>query len=165
MRQHEANCCLIRPSVLVGQDITTRAMASLVIVVIDEGKRVFGCEKTPSRSPVHQPPQLVTSLERLAKFQSEFELCDGGERSIFVSADRLATEVDNFLVDVRASSRGEAVVCVEVAETAVDNVEIAGPHVLGCVDSESGIVDYFLLSFVIKYNIKEEVVYSIYQDR
>ncbi|KAF9409588.1 hypothetical protein HW555_011093 [Spodoptera exigua] len=114
MGQHESNSTLVLFRLFVGKDGSTSTVTSLVVVVVNEGKRVARSKKTPSSSPVMKPSKLVSTVESSAEFHTEFELCDGSKRSVFIAGNDFTTKINNFLVDVWASARGETVISVEV---------------------------------------------------
>lgn len=109
MCQHESDSALVLSGLLVCQNVSTSAMTSLVVVVVNESQSVSRSEKAPLWTPVNQPSKLVSSLESLTEFQSKSELSNGSKWSVFVATDSFTTEVDDFLVDVGTSTGWETV--------------------------------------------------------
>ncbi|CAG9125502.1 unnamed protein product [Plutella xylostella] len=138
MCQHESYSCFVLLCLLVGQNVSTSTMTSLVVMVVDEGQRVFMGKHTPCRSEVTQPSHLVVSSEYSTQFQSVSEFSDRCKCAVLFLPDYFTSKINNFLVDVRSSTVGESVSGIQIVKSAVDGIEVSWPHVLGGVDSESG---------------------------
>lgn len=139
MSQHEGGGHLVLLGHLVGEHISaTSTVSTLVVMVVDEHQRAIGSSKAPSGAPVGQITQLILAAEHFANRVRVTELSDGAQSSVLALADGLTTQIDDLLEDVRLGARVEAVGSVQVVQTAIDDLQISGPHVLGGIHTETG---------------------------
>lgn len=138
MSQHEGGGHLVLLGHLVGEHISaTSTMSTLVVMVVDEDQRTVGSSKAPSSAPVGQITQLILAAEHFANRVRVTELSDGTQSSVFALADRLTAQIDNLLEDVGLGARVEAMGSVQIVQTAIDDLQISGPHVLGGIHTET----------------------------
>lgn len=139
MGQHEGGGHLVLLGHLVGEHIgTAGTMTALVIVIIDKNKGAIGGGKAPGGAPVGQIAQLILAAEHLANGIGVTEFGDGTQAGVLGLGDGLAAQIDDLLEDIRLGARAEAMISIQIVQTSIDGLQIAGPHMLGGIHTETG---------------------------